>query len=85
MAAGRRVWLQAQLEVRPDYKTVRSRLKKALNAPDPGSMLEIRTYKSIHIWSTAEISELRRMYTAASPEEISEASSVDISEHQKGG
>ncbi len=76
MSGGRSVWTEAERDVlralAPDYKAVRRQLRSRSMRAIHAQSLRLGLAKSIHIWSAAEISKLRKMYPSASLKEIAE-------------
>ncbi|WP_037088586.1 hypothetical protein [Rhizobium sp. CF080] len=74
---GQKLWddteRQVLMDCRGDYVAMRKRLRHRTKHAIFGECAKLGIRKSIHVWSAAEVSKLRKMYPKASIEEISSA------------
>jgi len=71
---GQKLWddteRQILLDHRGDYDAMRKRLRHRSRVAIRSQCAKMGLQRSVHVWSAAEVSKLRRMYPKASSEEI---------------
>ena len=72
--AGQKLWTETEREkvkqLAPDYKALRSVLRGKTPTAIRFQCSKMGLTKTIHIWTGAELSKLRKLYPSASPQEI---------------